>query len=156
MNRRAPWAWTAESVVFDRELDGDVEQIWVSPDLPSERERLWYPLMVEFICVFGDVDQVNGGLREFWGAFGRDSVLVAVRRNNGTCHIFVYTAALQSAIHNRYVAVRGALRAVGMGVRVVMEPGWDSLSHLLSSLEPESESPTAPRAKGSDPPEALR
>lgn len=153
MKDRAPWAWTAEGVVLDRELDGDLEQVWVNPNLPSERERSWYPLVVEFICVFGDVDQVNAGLRAFWRAFGRDSVLVAVRRSSGTCRIFVYTAALQSAIHNRYVAVRGVLRPIGMGLRVVREPGWDSLSDLLSSLEPPS---AAPRAGDSDPPGALR
>jgi len=153
VNRRAPWTWTAEGVVLDRELDGDLEQVWVSPHLPSEKERVWYPLMVEFICGFGDVDEVNGGLRAFWRAFGRDSVLVAVRLSNGTCRIFVYTAALQSAVDSRYLAVRGVLRPIGMGLRVVREPGWDSLADLLSSLEPPS---AAPRVGDSDPPGALR
>ena len=156
MNRNAPWAWTAAGVVLDRDLDGSPEQVWLNPDLPPERDRIWHSLGVEFFWWFGDVDKLNGGLLAFWEAFGRDSVLLAVRRDNATCHVLVYTAALEPMVHHRYLAVKDVLRPIAMGVRLVRKPGRDAVAELLASLEPKSESPVAPRAEESDPPGAPR
>jgi hypothetical protein len=154
MNQRAPWAWTAAGIVLDRELDGSLEQVWLSPDLPPERERLWHPLGVEFYCWFGDVDKLNAGLRALWEGFGRDSILIAVRRKGDSCRVLAYTAAPEAMVHHRYLAVRSVLRPTAMGLRLVRKPGRDAVAELLASLEPESESPVAPRAEGSDPPGA--
>jgi hypothetical protein len=156
MNRSAPWAWTAAGVVLDREVDGSLEQVWLSPDLPPETDRLWHPLGVEFFCWFGDVDKLNEGLRAFWEAFGHDSILVAVRRRGDTCRVLAYTAASEAMVHPRYLAVRGVLRPTAMGLRLVRAPRWGALTEVLSSLEPESARPLARRASGSDPPGALR
>jgi hypothetical protein len=139
MKRGAPWVWTAAGVVLDRELDGSLEQVWLSPDLPPEKDRLWHPLGVELYCWFGDVDGLNAGLRAFWEAFGHDSILVAVRRRGDTCRVLAYTAASEAMVHPRYLAVRRVLRPTALGLRLVRAPRWGALAEVLSSLEPASE-----------------
>ena len=153
MNRSAPWTWAAAGVVLDRDVDGAPEQVWLNPDLPPERERDWLPLGVEVFCWFAEVDNVNAGLRALWQAFGRDSVLVAVRCQGHACHALVYTAVSESVVDRRYLAVRDVLRPIAMGVRLVRGPGWKGLAELLSSLQPE---PVGPRVGDSEPPGALR
>jgi hypothetical protein len=151
-SRGAPWAWTEAGVVIDRESEGNLEQVWVWPDLPPETERRWHPLAVEVFCWYAELDKLNEALAVLWGAFGRDSLLVAMERKDGTVRVLVYTTASEAVAHTRYETVRGVLRPTAMGLRVVDEPAWDTLGELLTSLEPKPDAArVAPLGKGIQP-----
>lgn len=134
--------------MFDREHEGSLEQVWLCPDLPPARDRSSLPVGVEVYCWFADTARLNESLLALWEMFGRDSVLVAIRRRNDVSRMLVYTAAREAVVHTRYYAVRGTLRPTAMGLRVVEEPGRDALGELLSSLD-ESPKGRGRKASGS-------
>ncbi|MGH7298577.1 MAG: hypothetical protein ACRELB_26795 [Polyangiaceae bacterium] len=138
-SRRAPWTWTEAGVVLDRESEDSLEQVWVAPQLPPESERRWHRLGVEVFCWCADRGRLNDTLAALWRAFGGDSVLVAMRRQDDSVRVLLYTTAQEEMVHRRYLAVRGELRPTAMGLRLVHEPTWGSLGELLASVSSKPE-----------------
>jgi hypothetical protein len=129
-SRRTPWRWTGPNLV----LKGEDEQLWLCQDLPPVRERGARPVGMA-ISYSSNTDKLNEALLAFWRAFGHDSVLAAIHRKDGVSRLLLYTAAPQDVADRRFYTVRQLLRPPSIGVRLLVEPGWDALVELMSSVK---------------------
>ncbi len=136
MKRTLPWVWTEAGVRLDRERDGSRERLWVSPVLPDLAERPGLPLLVELLCWFADTPSLNEGLGVVGASFGRDTALVAVRRTDDATRLILYTRARVAEIHDRYFAIRGALRPTAIGLQLTPDAGWRAFHALLDYHSP--------------------
>jgi hypothetical protein len=134
--RRVPWQWTGSDLVHD---DEEV-QLWLCPDLPPVRERSNHPLAIHIsywsstLPAYAALPSLNAALFAFWRAFGHDSVLAAIRRQEPFDQVLMYTAAPKGVADRRYDDIHQALRPLSMGIRFAREPSWDALEQMLSSL----------------------
>jgi hypothetical protein len=136
LRRALPWVWTEAGVRVDRERDGSRERLWVSPMLPDLAERPALPLLVEILCWFADTASLNEGLGVIRASFSHDTALVAVRRTDDATRLTLYTRAREAEVHDRYFAIRGALRPTAIGLHVSADAGWRAFHALLDHHSP--------------------
>jgi hypothetical protein len=131
-----PWAWTGEALALNRDAGEDEArvQLWTCSYFPSPRERLGYPLGVEFCCDGSDVNALNEVLLTLWARFEQDSLLAAVVRKPATSQVLLYTAALKPIAYDRIRIMRSELRLDQTLIRVFHDHRWDELKALLSSI----------------------
>lgn len=134
-----PWKWTRNGVVLERELEGATEQLWVTPHLPRPSRRSTHPLLVELVCWLPDLQELDRALCVIREHFGRDSVLAGMRRLDDSTRVLIQTAATEARVQERCLMVRAVLRPTAIGMRVVKDPTWCTVTALLlhGRLEPQ-------------------
>jgi hypothetical protein len=128
------WHVAKAGIVLERDDDGTRELLWIDPRLPSVPDRASHPLRVEILCWFADLPKMNAGLRVVGDFFQRDSVLAAVSRRDDSTRFLFYTATWEAMVQERYLAVRAVLRPTAIGLRAAVEPSWESLTAIASTL----------------------
>ena len=115
-------------MVFEREADGASDLLWMNPELPLPDRWAAFPLRVELLCWFANLDKTNAGLAVLHAYFRADSVLAAIWRRDDSTRILVYTAAREPIVQERYLGVRAVLRPTAIGLRVEADLAWDALA----------------------------
>jgi hypothetical protein len=135
MKRTETWFLSKQGMLFERCAEGVNELLWLNPRRVSPEVRGMYPLRVELLCRFDDLQQTNSGLRIVGSFFQLDSLLAAVSRVDDASRFLLYTATWESIVRERFLALRAVLRPTAIGLRVAVDPLWRSFMTLTAVAE---------------------
>jgi hypothetical protein len=133
VKRQVPSTWPGDAVAFESDAEGQ-QEVWLNPRLPPLARRALHPLRVEIVCWCAARAEVDDALALVLHAFGGDSVLAAIVRQDAMCRLFVYTACSKAIAQARYRSVRAALRPTAISLQVSTEPTWQSLPDTIEAL----------------------